>query len=29
VKKLLPSQVGAEPKKLIALGVILAGAVVA
>lgn len=29
MKKLLPSQVGAEPKKLIVLGVILAGAVVA
>jgi hypothetical protein len=29
VKKLLPSQVGAEPKKLIILGVILAGAGVA
>jgi hypothetical protein len=29
VKKLLPSQVGAEPKKLIILGVILAGAIVA
>jgi hypothetical protein len=29
VKKLLPAQVGAEPKKLILLGVILAGAVVA